>query len=79
MQKSAYQSVQNRHFSVVIVTGLSGAGKSTALKVFEDMGFFCVDGLPLSMISRLVFLFKTKIQGTIEAWPLEWISGKAYF
>ena len=32
--------------SVVIITGLSGSGKSTALAVFEDMGFFTVDGLP---------------------------------
>jgi UPF0042 nucleotide-binding protein len=30
----------------VIITGLSGAGKSTALKVFEDLGFFCIDNLP---------------------------------
>ncbi len=42
---------------VIIVTGLSGAGKSTALNVFEDLGFFCVDGLPASMVSRLVNLF----------------------
>ena len=34
---------------VCIVTGLSGAGKSTALKVFEDMGHFVVDGLPVSL------------------------------
>ena len=34
--------------AVCIVTGLSGAGKSTALKVFEDMGHFVVDGLPAS-------------------------------
>jgi len=31
---------------LVIVTGMSGAGKSTALKFFEDIGFFCVDNLP---------------------------------
>ncbi|MFO7875474.1 MAG: RNase adapter RapZ [Desulfovermiculus sp.] len=45
------------HFPIVILTGLSGAGKSTALNVFEDLGFFCVDGLPSSMVSRLVSLF----------------------
>ncbi|MFA6810509.1 MAG: RNase adapter RapZ, partial [Desulfoplanes sp.] len=42
---------------VVILTGLSGAGKSTALNVFEDLGFFCVDGLPASIIPSLVTLF----------------------
>ena len=30
----------------VIVTGMSGAGKSTALKMLEDVGYFCVDNLP---------------------------------
>lgn len=40
-----------------MVTGLSGAGKSTALRVFEDLGFFCVDGLPVSMAPRLAGLF----------------------
>ena len=33
----------------VIVTGMSGAGKSTVLKMLEDMGFFCVDNLPVMM------------------------------
>ena len=31
----------------VIVTGMSGAGKSTAMKMMEDMGFFCIDNLPI--------------------------------
>ena len=52
-------SVQN-NFPIVILSGLSGAGKSTALNVFEDLGFFCVDGLPSSMVSRLVNLFRTQ-------------------
>lgn len=36
----------------VIVTGMSGAGKSTAVKMLEDMGFFCVDNLPVQFISK---------------------------
>lgn len=36
----------------VIVTGMSGAGKSTALRMLEDMGFFCVDNLPVMLIQR---------------------------
>ena len=32
---------------LVIVTGMSGAGKSSALKMLEDMGYFCVDNLPI--------------------------------
>lgn len=38
----------------VIVTGMSGAGKSTALKLLEDIGFFCVDNLPPTLISKFV-------------------------
>ena len=38
----------------VIVTGMSGAGKSTALKMLEDMGYFCVDNLPISMFPGFV-------------------------
>ncbi len=37
-----------------IITGLSGAGKSTALHVFEDLGYFTVDGLPVSMVHQMV-------------------------
>lgn len=39
-----------------IITGLSGAGKSQALKIFEDFGFFCVDNLPVEMINAFADL-----------------------
>lgn len=42
------------NFPVVVVSGLSGAGKSTAINVFEDMGFYCVDGLPLGFLPDVV-------------------------
>lgn len=41
---------------IVIVTGLSGSGKSTATKVFEDLGYYCVDNLPLVLLPRIVDL-----------------------
>ncbi len=40
----------NDAFRFVIITGLSGAGKSYAIKCFEDMGYFCVDNLPTTLI-----------------------------
>lgn len=40
----------------VIVTGMSGAGKSTALKMLEDIGFFCVDNLPIPLIHKFAEL-----------------------
>lgn len=39
---------------ITIVTGLSGAGKSTALNAFEDLGAYCVDNIPVAMLSDLV-------------------------
>jgi RNase adapter protein RapZ len=42
-----------------IITGISGAGKSQALKSFEDFGFFCVDNLPIELIERFSELSTT--------------------
>ncbi len=41
---------------VYIITGISGAGKSQALKCFEDFGFFCVDNLPIALIDQFADL-----------------------
>ncbi|MED9903391.1 MAG: RNase adapter RapZ [Lachnospiraceae bacterium] len=43
----------------VVVTGMSGGGKSTALKMLEDTGFYCVDNLPVSLIEKFVELIAT--------------------
>lgn len=39
---------------LVIITGMSGAGKSSALKMLEDAGYFCVDNLPIQLIFKFV-------------------------
>ena len=41
---------------LVVITGLSGSGKSTALKAFEDIGFFCIDNLPATLLPRFLEL-----------------------
>ncbi len=41
---------------LVVITGLSGSGKSTALRAFEDMGFFCVDNLPIVLFPKFLEL-----------------------
>lgn len=41
---------------IVVVTGLSGAGKSTALHALEDLGFYCVDNLPTVLAEQAVNL-----------------------
>ena len=49
---------------IVVVTGLSGAGKSTALRALEDLDYFCVDNLPLPLVERYVEILET--QGEVE-------------
>lgn len=39
---------------LVIVTGMSGAGKGTAVKIMEDMGYYCVDNLPIPLVEQFV-------------------------
>lgn len=41
---------------IIIVTGLSGSGKSTAIKVFEDLGYFCVDNMPVALLPKFLEL-----------------------
>ena len=54
--KSSLQPKKNKRSEVliVIVTGLSGSGKTVALRALEDTGFFCVDNLPLKLIGWFV-------------------------
>ncbi len=44
---------------LVVVTGLSGSGKSTAIHVLEDVGFYCIDNLPVALIPRFVELWES--------------------
>ncbi len=44
---------------LVILTGMSGAGKSTALKMMEDIGFYCVDNLPIPLVETFIDLSET--------------------
>ena len=49
----------------VIVTGMSGAGKSTAMKMMEDIGFFCIDNLPIQLVDKLVEFYE-KFESNID-------------
>ena len=51
---------------IIIISGISGSGKSTALKTLEDLGFFCVDNLPVTLIPPFCEL----IQRSGEQLPL---------
>jgi UPF0042 nucleotide-binding protein len=45
-----------KHLPLVIITGLSGSGKSTAIAALEDVGFFCVDNLPVDLLPKFLEL-----------------------
>lgn len=47
---------------IVVITGMSGAGKSTALKALEDIGYFCVDNLPFAILPKFLELTKSSQQ-----------------
>ena len=47
-------SMRRRCANIMILTGLSGAGKSTAAKVFEDLGYYCVDNVPPVLLPKIV-------------------------
>lgn len=62
----------------VIVTGMSGAGKSTALKMLEDAGYFCVDNLPIALFSKFVeLLLKPEDAPKLVALGVDVRSGQA--
>jgi len=49
-----YRNVYN--FKIIIITGQSGSGKSTALAAFEDSGCYCVDNMPVALLSQFLEL-----------------------
>ncbi|MEA2177211.1 MAG: RNase adapter protein RapZ, partial [Solirubrobacteraceae bacterium] len=64
---------------LVVITGFSGAGKSTAMNVFEDAGYFCVDNLPPEMIRSLVELFAHEGSKVERAAVVSDVRGGEYF
>jgi len=50
-----------RHLRVVLITGLSGSGKTTAIKALEDMGFYCVDNLPIVLFPKFIELCQQSV------------------
>jgi UPF0042 nucleotide-binding protein len=53
------------HARLVVITGLSGAGRSEAMRVFEDLGYFCIDNLPPNLIGKFAELLhkSPEVQG----------------
>jgi UPF0042 nucleotide-binding protein len=70
---------ETRLEDLVVITGYSGAGKSTAMNVFEDAGYFCVDNLPPEMIRALVELFVHQGSKVERAAVVSDVRGGDYF
>ncbi|HEX5309966.1 MAG TPA: RNase adapter RapZ [Solirubrobacteraceae bacterium] len=70
---------ESRLQDLVVITGYSGAGKSTAMNVFEDAGYFCVDNLPPEMIRSLVELFVHEGSKVERAAVVSDVRGGVYF
>jgi UPF0042 nucleotide-binding protein len=70
---------ESRLAELVVITGFSGAGKSTAMNVFEDAGYFCVDNLPPEMIRSLVELFMHEGSKVERAAVVSDVRGGIYF
>ena len=63
----------------MIISGFSGAGKSLAMQVFEDAGYFCVDNLPAEMIRSLAELFQHRGSRVQRAAVVSDLRGGTYF
>jgi UPF0042 nucleotide-binding protein len=77
--KSTKPVIESRLEDLVVITGFSGAGKSTAMNVFEDAGYFCVDNLPPEMIRSLVELFVHRGSKVERAAVVSDVRGGVYF
>ena len=63
----------------VVITGLSGAGKSQAIDAFEDAGYFCVDNLPPQLVPTLVDLFRREGSKVDKVAIVSDVRGGEYF
>jgi UPF0042 nucleotide-binding protein len=79
VRRSGKPVIESRLQDLVVITGYSGAGKSTAMNVFEDAGYFCVDNLPPEMIRPLVELFVHKGTKVERAAVVSDVRGGVYF
>ena len=68
LKKKSIRPPQNRdQHELVIVSGMSGAGKASALKTFEDLGYYCVDNLPVGLISNFADLVLDSVEIQLAA------------
>lgn len=60
------RSFSNAKINLVIITGMSGAGKTVAIQSFEDMGYFTIDNMPANLIEKFISLLTTSESSDID-------------
>jgi len=68
-----------KNFRVILISGLSGSGKTTAIKALEDIGFYCVDNLPILLIPKFIELCEQSIGKISKVAVVEDIRGTASY
>lgn len=79
MSRSLTASGGRTRLELMVISGLSGAGKSQAVATFEDMGYFCIDNLPVQMLPRLVELFSLEGSRVDKVALVFDVRGRSYF
>ncbi|GEL76538.1 RNase adapter RapZ [Tenuibacillus multivorans] len=69
----------NKMVELVIITGMSGAGKTIAIQCFEDMGYFCVDNLPPTLLPKFLELMKENPEETKKLAVVMDLRGREFF
>lgn len=68
-----------KNIRVILISGLSGSGKTTAIKALEDIGFYCVDNLPILLLPKFIELFEQSGGKISKVAVVEDIRGEATY
>lgn len=64
---------------IVVITGMSGAGRSQAMKIFEDAGYYCIDNMPLALMPKFVELVENNTENIEKVALVADIRGRRFF
>lgn len=64
---------------IVVITGMSGAGRSQAMKAFEDAGYYCIDNMPLALMPKFVELVENNTENIERVALVTDIRGRRFF
>lgn len=73
------ENEQEKETKLVIITGMSGAGKTVAVQSFEDLGYYCVDNLPPTLLPKLLELMKDASNNITKVALVMDLRGREFF